>query len=238
MKPDVKEESKPNVAPPPPEQASVGVQAGSAPEQVSSGMQTVPNNCREVTPFYTSPQECDDDEEMEEDEEFSQTEEEKQTGLKLAYEFSTWFYPMFNQLDDFKADHFWKDCSLLVLIESGRNVRRIDIPKDGDSVYRALRSLVAEEGCHFLPNNINGTGLRGFLNPHGLGQVVVCGTVHKGPAATGTFDWVFGLMRDPFMNNSFRIKFSILKYREQSLLMNSLTYGSDTTMVGRIEEVD
>ncbi|CAG7721667.1 unnamed protein product [Allacma fusca] len=154
------------------------------------------------------------------DEEY-QTPEEIQTGQNLAFQFAEWFYARLNKLDDFTSIHFWNDCNFRLQFVTNQNFNETNIQHDGSQVCNLLRSLVADHCCYFNPNTLNGVGIRGILNPHGLAQVMVCGTVHKGTAAVGVFEQVFGLMKDPTMDNNFKIKFSVLKMREQSALQAS-----------------
>ena len=58
-------------------------------------------------------------------------------------------------------------------------------------------------------------------------------------AVVATFEQNFGLLKDPTKNNSFNIKFCLLRLKEQSALMSGQTHSErvDVSMSGVIEEV-
>lgn len=49
-------------------------------------------------------------------------------------------------------------------------------------------------------------GVQGRLEIHGMVLILCCGTVHTQDSAVGFFESVFGLMRDPFSDNNWKIK--------------------------------
>ena len=89
-----------------------------------------------------------------------------------------------------------------------------------DSRERAFS--VIEEGLHFNPNP---SAIKGLAEPHGLQLVNVCGTVHTHTHAVGIFEHQFGLIRDPQMENNWRIKFSKLRLASEQTpsLLDSTT---------------
>ncbi len=46
------------------------------------------------------------------------------------------------------------------------------------------------------------------MDPHGLVVVSVCGTLHTVETCCGTFHQNFGLVRDPFESNNWKVKFT------------------------------
>lgn len=73
-----------------------------------------------------------------------------------------------------------------------------------------LLSLVKEENL-FLNPNLNAGGVRCAVSRHGLVVVAVAGTVHRSTSCLGIFEQIFGLIRCPFNNNTWKIKFVNLK---------------------------
>uniref|UniRef100_A0A3Q0QS48 Chromosome 3 open reading frame 38 n=1 Tax=Amphilophus citrinellus TaxID=61819 RepID=A0A3Q0QS48_AMPCI len=75
-------------------------------------------------------------------------------------------------------------------------------------------------------------GLKALTSPHGLVLVAVAGTIHRDAACLGIFEQIFGLIRSPLENNSWKIKFVNLKVRGQDALGGTdvaapaLTYNS------------
>lgn len=77
-----------------------------------------------------------------------------------------------------------------------------------------LLALTREEHLLLSPN-LESYGLRALLSPHGLVLVAVAGTIHRDAACLGIFEQIFGLIRSPLENNSWKIKFINLKIRGQ-----------------------
>lgn len=73
-----------------------------------------------------------------------------------------------------------------------------------------LLSLVKEEYL-FLSPNLDSRGLKCASSPHGLVMVGVAGTVHRGNTCLGIFEQIFGLIRCPFVENTWKIKFINLR---------------------------
>lgn len=80
-----------------------------------------------------------------------------------------------------------------------------------------LLSLVKEEFL-FLNPNLDCNGLKCVSSPHGLVVVAVAGTVHRGSVCLGIFEQVFGLIRSPFVVNTWKIKFVNLRIVGQNSL--------------------
>lgn len=73
-----------------------------------------------------------------------------------------------------------------------------------------LLSLVKEEHL-FLSPNLDSRGLKCASSPHGLVMVGVAGTVHRENTCLGIFEQIFGLIRCPFVANTWKIKFINLR---------------------------
>lgn len=96
--------------------------------------------------------------------------------------------------------------------------------------YRLL-AFTKEERLHFSPN-LEPPGLKVLSSPHGLVLVAVAGTIHRDTVCLGIFEQIFGLIRSPLENNSWKIKFVNVKIRGQDSLVGiqttapTLTYDS------------
>ena len=80
-----------------------------------------------------------------------------------------------------------------------------------------LLALTKDERLLLSPNLEPG-GLRTLASPHGLVLVAVAGTIHRDGACLGIFEQIFGLIRSPLENNSWKMKSVNLKIRGQDAL--------------------
>lgn len=100
-----------------------------------------------------------------------------------------------------------------------------------DLVSLRFLALTRDERLLFSPN-LDPRGLKALTSPHGLVLVAVAGTIHRDAACLGIFEQIFGLIRSPLENNSWKIKFVNLKIRGQDALSGTdvaapaLTYNS------------
>ena len=84
----------------------------------------------------------------------------------------------------------------------------ITVSNSGREVHSALSGIARKYGLTYNPN-VSLDGVRGAIDPHGLVVVTACGTLHNAAAASvccGTFHQQFGLIRDPFDGNNWKIK--------------------------------
>ncbi len=79
--------------------------------------------------------------------------------------------------------------------------------KSGSEVHSALSGVTRKYGITYNPNLCR-EGVRGIIDPHGLVIVTACGTLHNAASVCGTFHQQFGLVRDPFDSNNWKIKFT------------------------------
>lgn len=152
---------------------------------------------------------------------FSQQQEkedktEKVDFRRLGEEFCHWFFELLNSQnpflgpprDEWGPQHFWHDVKLRFYYKtSEQNV--IDY-QGAEIVSLRLLSLVKEEHL-FLSPNLDSRGLKCTSSPHGLVMVGVAGTVHRGTTCLGIFEQIFGLIRCPFVENTWKIKFINMK---------------------------
>jgi len=198
---------------------------------------------KQIVALNNSIDESEEEEAMEYEESISLRRQELQTGQLLAEQFTKWFYENLNDLSDFGPHHFWPHCSFRIeylrnsIVES-KNVK--EIVHDGPKCFTELCELRNSQQIFFNPNLIPGVGVRGKINPHGLAQVIACGTVLKSGDVLGIFEQVFGLMMDPDAGNNYKIKYSMLRLREGNYIMKTKDHASicDSSLVGVIEEVD
>nr|XP_045003660.1 uncharacterized protein C3orf38 homolog [Jaculus jaculus] len=142
---------------------------------------------------------------------------------RLGEEFCHWFFELLNSQnpfmgppqDEWGPQHFWHDVKLRFYYNtSEQNV--IDY-QGAEIVSLRLLSLVKEEFL-FLSPNLDSHGLKCASSPHGLVMVGVAGTVHRGNTCLGIFEQIFGLIRSPFVENTWKIKFINLRIVGESSL--------------------
>lgn len=78
-------------------------------------------------------------------------------------------------------------------------------------------AMTKEERLLFNPN-LEPRGLKALTSSHGLVRVAVAGTIHRDAACLGIFEQIFGLIRSPLENNSWKIKVVHLKIIGQDAL--------------------
>lgn len=86
-----------------------------------------------------------------------------------------------------------------------------------EMVSLRLLALTNGERLVFSPN-LEPRGLKAMASPHGLVLVSVAGTIHRDSDCLGVFEQVFGLIRSPQDENSWKIKFVKLSIRGQDAL--------------------
>lgn len=141
---------------------------------------------------------------------------EKVDFCRLGEEFCHWFFELLNSQnplmgpphEEWGPQHFWHDVKLrLYYSTSEQNV--IDY-YGAEIVSLRLLSLVKEEFL-FLSPNLDSRGLKCASSPHGLVMIGVAGTVHRENTCLGIFEQIFGLIRCPFVENTWKIKFINLR---------------------------
>ena len=143
---------------------------------------------------------------------------------QLAKQFVTWFYQELNSLSphavqrgatsDWGPQHFFNNCKLTMNIQSQDS--RMEAYETADTVSERFRALVQTEGLLFNPN-IEADGTKGVDDPHGLVLVFACGTIHKDGMCLGIFEQRFGLARDPLSENNWKVKFTDVNVRSESV---------------------
>ncbi|XP_040005294.1 uncharacterized protein C3orf38 homolog [Xiphias gladius] len=141
----------------------------------------------------------------------------------LGQQFCQWFFQLLNsqnpslgqQPQDWGPQHFWPDVKLCLVSRAGSEQMADFL--GAELVSLRLLALTREERLLFSPN-LEPHGLRALASPHGLVLVAVAGTIHRDAACLGIFEQIFGLIRSPLENNSWKIKFVNLKIRGQDAL--------------------
>nr|XP_046259492.1 uncharacterized protein C3orf38 homolog isoform X2 [Scatophagus argus] len=143
--------------------------------------------------------------------------------LVLGQQFCQWFFQLLNsqnpslgqQPQDWGPQHFWPDVKLYLLSRAGSEQKEEFI--GAELVNLRLLALTREEHL-FLSPNLEPHGLKVLVSAHGLVLVAVAGTIHREAGCLGVFEQIFGLIRSPLENNSWKIKFINLKIRGQDAL--------------------
>lgn len=157
--------------------------------------------------------------------------------LVLGQQFCQWFFQLLNsqnlslgqQPQDWGPQHFWPDVKLRLLSKAGSE--QMEEFLGADLVSRRFLALTRDERLLFSPN-LDPHGLKALTSRHGLVLVAVAGTIHRDSVCLGIFEQIFGLIRSPLDNNSWKIKFVNLKIRGQDALSGTdvpapaLTYNS------------
>ncbi|XP_053733333.1 uncharacterized protein C3orf38 homolog [Synchiropus splendidus] len=132
--------------------------------------------------------------------------------LVLGKQFCHWFFQLLNshnpalgmQPQDWGPQHFWRDVTMQLLSRVGSE--NLEVYTGAELVSRRLLAMTKEELLLLSPN-LDTPGLIAMLSPHGLVLVAVAGTIHRDQVCLGIFEQVFGLIRCPLDNNSWKIKF-------------------------------
>ncbi|XP_075450124.1 uncharacterized protein C3orf38 homolog [Ascaphus truei] len=142
--------------------------------------------------------------------------------VKLGEQFCKWFFQLLNSQNpllehekgDWGPQHFWEDVVLkFVYSTTEQNVEEYS---GAQMASLRLLALVREERLLFQPN-LDASGLKCVLSPHGLVVVAVAGTMHRGSLCMGVFEKIFGLIRCPVGEN-WKIRFVNLKIIGRDML--------------------
>ncbi|XP_030643175.1 uncharacterized protein C3orf38 homolog [Chanos chanos] len=141
----------------------------------------------------------------------------------LSQQFCHWFYSLLNShnplmgqpMQDWGPQHFWETVRLRIgFLDIEQKMEEFH---GAEMVSMRLKALAEEEQLLFNPN-MEGQGLKCISSPHGLVLVAVAGTIYRHNNCLGIFEQVFGLIRSPLTNNSWKIKFVDLKITGQNAI--------------------
>ncbi|XP_039219991.1 uncharacterized protein C3orf38 homolog [Crotalus tigris] len=141
----------------------------------------------------------------------------------LAEEFCQWYFRILNSQnpligepqEEWGPQHFWGDVTLKFCYNTSE--QNMEEYSGAELVSLRLLSLVKEEYL-FLNPNLNAGGLKCTVSQYGLVVVAVAGTVHRSTCCLGIFEQIFGLIRCPFRENTWKIKFVNLKIVGQNAI--------------------
>lgn len=122
---------------------------------------------------------------------------------QMARKFATWFFENLNS-SRLQTSDFWSNCKCFVHFLENRQILLEEERLGADTVLELCLSLQTKYGL-YLNLNISHSGTQGRIDCHGLVLVLTCGTLHKINQFVGTFECVFGLSRDPFNQNNWKI---------------------------------
>ncbi|KAL7049077.1 hypothetical protein ACKWTF_003586 [Chironomus riparius] len=123
----------------------------------------------------------------------------------MSRNFCSWFYKNFNEFT-IQPNDFWSDCTIHVQMIDRNGDLKEDSTITARLVLNLLYSIKSQFNFYFNPN-LSYEGTRGKMDLHGLVLILCCGTLHSHESvADGVFESVFGLMRDPFSENNWKIK--------------------------------
>ncbi|XP_060520982.1 uncharacterized protein C3orf38 homolog isoform X2 [Cylas formicarius] len=127
----------------------------------------------------------------------------------MAQQFADWFYSMLNE-NDLGSEHLFE-----VNIFANNECDTTVLENNPQEVTSLLLQTRLKHNLHFNPN-ISDEGVHGRTDPHGLVVVLVCGTLHVSNICAGVFEQVFTLAKDPFSQNTWKIKSTELNLRRQN----------------------
>lgn len=122
---------------------------------------------------------------------------------QMARKFASWFFENLNA-NRLQTIDFWSNCKCYVHFMENRQILLEEECFGADTVLEHCSSLRRKYGL-YLNLNISHSGTQGRIDCHGLVLVLTCGTLHKVDQFVGTFECVFGLSRDPFSQNNWKI---------------------------------
>lgn len=135
--------------------------------------------------------------------------------VQLGEKFSEWFYNMLNTSVVIGPEHFWRDANMILNLISDTQTITEEVKGDSEKIAAVLSSTKNLHNLFFNPN-LTKEGIKTKMNPHGLVIVEVCGTLHTNTECVGVFEQAFGLARDPFSENNWKIKCTQVNLRSKS----------------------
>lgn len=150
----------------------------------------------------------------------------------LSVQFLAWFFDSLNRLSDFGSHHFWPDCRFYISIRTPPNNVKEQYLQNADSVVQAFCDFIRQDQLYFNPN-ISKEAIKYEQEQHGLVKIAVSGVLHRNNNCIGLFDFFFGLVQDPKLNNNWKIK--IVKLESQvatagCVMSNSSTCASTSSL--------
>lgn len=123
---------------------------------------------------------------------------------EMSRSFAKWFFERLNA-GTLCANDFWADAVCETNFYENKSIRLNETASSPEMVVQFLRTLREDYQLYMNLNDCD-DGVQGRSDPHGLVLVLSCGTLHKTIEFVGTFEAVFGLLRDPFAQNNWKLK--------------------------------
>lgn len=122
---------------------------------------------------------------------------------QMARNFANWFYDNLNA-NRLQVSDFFCDCQCTVNFFENQQCLMMENYSGAQAVLEFCQSLLSKYNL-YLNLNISHSGTQGRIERHGLVLVLTCGTLHKINQFVGTFEAIFGLSRDPFSQNNWKM---------------------------------
>lgn len=122
---------------------------------------------------------------------------------QMSRRFATWFFLNLNTMQLQETD-FWRDCICSSQFLEQQVCLQTNEQMGAEACLAFCHSLRRQYDL-FFNLNVAHSGTQGRIERHGLVLVLSCGTLHKVDQMVGTFECVFGLSRDPFSDNNWKI---------------------------------
>lgn len=138
----------------------------------------------------------------------------------MARQFGNWFFDEYNQ-SNLNANDFWPDVACEIDLISMSEIQQ-QSTTTAQNVLELLTSLKLKYEFFFNPNVCH-SGIQGRIDPHGMVLVLCCGTLHiQQQGFIGVFECAFGLIRDPFTDNNWKIKHMRLRLKSSLNAQNEI----------------
>lgn len=124
---------------------------------------------------------------------------------QMARQFTTWFYEQCNS-GSIDQNDFWNDARAhFEMVDQSTGDIQEELTDGSQSVVDILLGIRQRSNIYFNPN-VSHAGVQGRIDQHGLVMVLSCGTIHTDQTVVGCFESIFGLIRDPFAVNNWKLK--------------------------------
>jgi hypothetical protein len=154
---------------------------------------------------------------------------------ELAHQFTHWFYSMLNQAEvqcqgtQLGVEHFWADCNMCLVLNSEKCSLKLEVKSNASEVVQLLSDTKTQNKLYFNPN-LSHEGVQGRTDVHGLVIVLACGTLHQQDKCVGIFEQLFGLIRDPSAGNNWKIKYTELCLKSESVITSLPTVAEESLL--------
>ncbi|KFM76609.1 hypothetical protein X975_10778, partial [Stegodyphus mimosarum] len=161
-----------------------------------------------------------EDSEMLYDTDETEAQQPSKTSLRntMGKEFSKWFFNVYNNLKEFGPEHFWPDCFFKAEVKSPWDHKEVMLSGANDIVI-FLSNLILIDKL-FFHANVSDDSIICEQEQHGLVKIIVSGVLHRSSNCVGLFDSAFGLVRNPAVDDNWKIKWVHMK-----LCINTSTKG-------------